>query len=157
MTAPRAKTALVLTGGGARAGYQVGVLKAIRELLPDPHTNPFPILAGTSAGAINAAMLATKADDFAAGVDGLLEVWQNFHAEQVYRSDPIGIAKTAAGWLGALMFGWLTHRAPHSLLDNAPLQDLLMDKVDFIRHTLVIRRGRVPRPHGTTRRLGIRR
>ncbi len=52
------KTALILTGGGARAAYQVGVLKAIRSLLPEPGRNPFPILCGTSAGAINAALLA---------------------------------------------------------------------------------------------------
>jgi predicted acylesterase/phospholipase RssA len=72
MTAPR--TALILTGGGARAGYQVGVLKAIRELLPEPSRNPFPILCGTSAGAINAASMAVWAEDFGAGVDNLLRL-----------------------------------------------------------------------------------
>ena len=133
MSERSAKTALVLTGGGARAAYQVGVLKAIRELLPEPHKNPFPILAGTSAGAINAAVLATSAEDFANGVDGLLDVWQHFHADHVYRADPLGIASTAARWLATLMFGWLTHRSPRSLLDNAPLRKLLVRKVDLSR------------------------
>ena len=59
---PRA--GLVLTGGGARAAYQVGVIKAVRDILQRPARNPFPILCGTSAGAINAACLAAFADDF---------------------------------------------------------------------------------------------
>ncbi len=126
-----ANTALVLTGGGARAAYQVGVLKAIRELLPQPGENPFPILCGTSAGGVNAAVLATRIEDFGSGVERLLDVWQNFHAHHVYRADALGIALTAAGWLGALMFGWLTHRTPKSLLDNAPLRELLARRVDL--------------------------
>ena len=120
-----ANTALVLTGGGARGAYQVGVLKAIRELLPDPVVNPFPILCGASAGAINVASVAAFAEDFSAGVDHLLDVWSNFHAGHVYRADPAGIAKTAASWLGALSVGWIIHRAPRSLLDNTPLRHLL--------------------------------
>lgn len=126
-------TALVLTGGGARAAYQVGVLKAVRELLPKSTPNPFPILAGTSAGAVNAAVLATHARNFAVGVEGLLEVWQNFHADQVYRADPAGIAATALRWLGSLVFGWLTHSSPHSLLDNSPLRGLLERYVNLMR------------------------
>lgn len=125
--------ALVLTGGGARAGYQVGVLKAVRELLAEPAKNPFSILAGTSAGAINAAVLAAQAENFAAGVDGLLDVWLNIHAHKVYRADAAGIGWTAARWLGALMFGWFTHRAPRSLLDNAPLRELLIHRVKLER------------------------
>jgi NTE family protein len=133
MPANNANTALVLTGGGARAAYQVGVLKAVRELLPDPGSNPFPIVCGTSAGAINAAVIATRAEDFSAGVDGLLDVWQNIHAHHVYRADPAGIAKTAASWLGALILGWVIHRAPRSLLDNAPLRRLLERHVDLAK------------------------
>ena len=127
------RAALILTGGGARAAYQVGVLKAVRELLPDPRRNPFPIIFGTSAGAINAASLAVAAEDFGAGVDELIHVWANFHADQVYRADPAGIALTAARWLSALMVGWVTRRAPLSLLDNAPLRRLLGRKIDFSR------------------------
>jgi NTE family protein len=128
-----ANTALVLTGGGARAAYQVGVLKAIRELLPEAKTNPFPILVGTSAGAVNAVVLATHARNFAVAVEGLLEVWQNLHVDQIYRADPAGVAASAWRWLGALMFGWLTHRSPRSLLDNSPLRHLLERHVNLMR------------------------
>jgi NTE family protein len=131
MTESRA--ALVLTGGGARAGYQVGVLKAIRELLPEPRRNPFPILCGTSAGALNAATLAASAEDFGAAVDGLLAVWENFSAHQVYRADAAGIGISGARWLSTLALGWLTHRAPRSLLDNSPLRRLLGDSLDLSR------------------------
>ena len=127
----QSKTALILTGGGARAAYQAGVLKAIREMLPDPKRNPFPIICGTSAGAINAASLAVFAEDFGAGVDHLNHVWGNFHARQVYRADPIGIARSGARWLSALAFGWLTNYAPRSLLDNSPLRALLKRTLDF--------------------------
>jgi NTE family protein len=133
MTAPGGRTALILSGGGARAAYQVGVLKAIRELLPAGAANPFPILCGTSAGAINAATLAVWAEDYARGVDELLDVWENFSANQVYRADPAGIAATGARWLAALMFGWITRRAPRSLLDNDPLRRMLARRLDFSR------------------------
>ena len=126
-------TALVLTGGGARAGYQVGVLKAIRELIPDRSVNPFPILCGTSAGAVNAVALATHADNFSYGVERLLRVWEGFRAEQIYRADPAGIGLTAAHWLGALTLGWLTHSWPRSLLDNSPLRELLKRRIDLAR------------------------
>jgi NTE family protein len=127
------KAALILTGGGARAAYQIGVLKAIRELLPDPAKNPFPILCGTSAGAINAASMAVWAEDFGEGVAQLESVWANFRAGQVYRADPWGIAVSGAAWLSALTVGWLTHRAPRSLLDNHPLRRLLGNLLDFNR------------------------
>lgn len=131
MTESRA--ALVLTGGGARAGYQVGVLKAIREMLPEPRRNPFPILCGTSAGALNAATLAASAEDFGAAVEGLLTVWENFRAHHVYRADAVGIGVSGARWLSTLALGWLTHRAPRSLLDNSPLRRLLSDSLDLGR------------------------
>ncbi|MBI3524042.1 MAG: patatin-like phospholipase family protein [Betaproteobacteria bacterium] len=129
----RSRAALILTGGGARAAYQVGVLAAIREMLPDKKHNPFPILCGTSAGAINAAALATAAEDFGAGVLQLLDIWRNFHAGQVYRADALGIGGTGARWLGALMGGWLVKRGPRALLDNAPLRELLTRHLDFRR------------------------
>lgn len=130
---PVARTALILTGGGARAAYQVGVLKAIRELLPDARRNPFPILCGTSAGAINAATMAVWAEDFGRGVDHLIRVWEGFTASQVYRADALGIGKAGLNWLTTLAIGWLTHRAPRSLLDNAPLRELLAGSLDLDR------------------------
>ena len=132
MTDTTATTGLVLTGGGARAAYQVGVLKAIAHLRRDcqvTQVNPFPVITGTSAGAINAAALASQADDFDAAVGGLCEVWENFHAEQVYRSDSIGVMRTGARWLTMMSLGWIIARwrraKPRSLLDNEPLSMLL--------------------------------
>ena len=130
--ATTATTGLVLTGGGARAAYQVGVLKAIAQIRRDaggPTDNPFPVITGTSAGAINAAALASRADDFDGAVAGLCEVWENFSAEQVYRSDSIGVIRTGARWLTMMSLGWVIARwrraRPRSLLDNTPLAGLL--------------------------------
>jgi NTE family protein len=126
---PRA--GLVLTGGGARAAYQVGVIKAVRDILGNPVTNPFPILCGTSAGAINAATLAVFADDFSRGAANLLEVWEHMHCEHIYRTDAWSIVKSGAQWLSAMML--ISPRNPISLLDNAPLRDMLERNLDFSR------------------------
>ena len=137
----KSRNALVLTGGGARAGYQVGVLKAIRELWPEPRRNPFPILCGTSAGALNAASMAVWAEDFGTGVDKLLNVWENFTAHQVYRADPASMAVSGARWVSTLAVGWLTRHSPRSLLDNSPLRSLLSDSLDFSRIAKSIESG----------------
>ncbi len=126
-----ARTALILSGGGARAAYQVGVLQAIRELHSVSAGNPFPIICGTSAGAVNAAMLACHADNFAAAVDALVTVWRNMHAEHVYRTDLLGMSIAGMRWLSSLLFGWVVEHAPHSLLDNAPLRRLLDQQMHF--------------------------
>jgi NTE family protein len=147
--------ALILMGGGARAGYQVGVLKAVAAILRDARRgldpgiaqghNPFPILVGTSAGAINAAALASGSDHFQDAVARLVAVWENFHAEQVYRSDLLGVVRTGARWLSLLSLGWLVRRSlrarPKSLLDNEPLRDLLGRMIDFARIELALERG----------------
>ena len=131
LISPTSHCGLILTGGGARAAYQVGVLKAVRDLLDAPTHNPFPILCGTSAGAINAAALACGAQHFSQSVTDLLSVWENFNAHQVYRADPIGIGKSGAHWLGAFAAGWLVRSSPKSLLDNAPLRTLLSHSLDL--------------------------
>lgn len=125
------RTALVLPGGGARAAYQAGVLSAIRDMLPDDTVNPFPILCGTSAGAINTATLACNADNFRAAVGTLNDVWRDMHACDVYRSDPIGIGISGASWLSSLALGWFIRRSPKSLLDNEPLRRMLGRRLDF--------------------------
>ncbi len=116
---------LILAGGGARAAYQVGVLKAIADMLPTGAANPFPIICGTSAGAINGAALAIDATRFQYAVRRLTRVWQNFHVEHVFRSDALGIAKSGAHWLAAFLSGGLGRFNPHALLDRAPLEQLL--------------------------------
>ena len=124
------KIGLVLTGGGARAAYQVGVLKAVRDIQSGSQ-NPFGIICGTSAGAVNAAALAVYADDFNAGVAHLLSVWENFRVHHVYRSDLVGIASGGAQWLGSLML--LRRSSPASLLDNQPLGRMLSSSLAFSR------------------------
>jgi NTE family protein len=126
---PRA--GLVLTGGGARAAYQVGVVKAVRDILGNPERNPFPILCGTSAGAINVASLAAYADDFKRAVGNLIEFWENMRCEHIYRTDSWSILKSGMRWLGAMML--LSRHNPVSLLDNAPLRDMLERTLPFER------------------------
>ena len=125
------KVGVILTGGGARAAYQVGVLWAISRLLPRNAPNPFPIICGTSAGAINAAALAINATGFRAGVGRLMAVWRNFHVDQVYRSDPAGVFVSGARWIAALLVGGLGKHNPVSLLDNSPIKELLRSKLEF--------------------------
>jgi len=127
----RPRAGLVLTGGGARAAYQVGVVKAVRDVLGNPVKNPFPILCGTSAGAINAATLAAHADDFTRAVAQLLEVWEHMRCELVYRTDFSSIVKSGARWLASLML--LSRHSPVSLLDNAPLREMLDKGLPFAR------------------------
>ncbi len=130
-------TGLVLTGGGARAAYQVGVLKAIARIRREseaPRGNPFPVIAGTSAGAINSTALACHSHDFDAAVRRLVHVWRHFHADQVYRADSIGVIRAGAGWLTMMSIGWVIARwkraRPRSLLDNQPLGTLLERFID---------------------------
>ena len=124
-------TALVLTGGGARAAYQVGVLLAVAKLSNNRRQNPFPILCGTSAGAINATSIACLADNFGKAVSVLASFWRNMHAGDIYRADPLGIGISGAHWLTTLTMGWLIRNPPRSLLDNAPLRELLTRHLDF--------------------------
>lgn len=126
-------TGLLLAGGGARAAYQVGVLKAVAALLPRRSAMPFRVVSGTSAGAINGTALAIHAANFQIGVQRLVGVWENFHAEQVFRTDAAGVFATGARWLTAMMFGGLGKYNPHALLDRTPLHGLLGDKLAFER------------------------
>jgi NTE family protein len=134
-------TGLVLSGGGARAAYQVGVLRAIARLRrgsgASQRRSPFGVICGTSAGAINAAALACNADQFDAAVEAIAQVWQDFRAEQVYRADSLGVIRSGAQWLTMLSLGWLLARwrrsKPRSLLDNAPLGELLAQMVPLQR------------------------
>lgn len=145
-------TGLLLTGGGARAAYQVGVLEAVAEIRrgagPAVGTgNPFPVITGTSAGAINAAALACGADDFDGVVANIAQVWSNFRAEQVYRADSLSVIGSGARWrmllgLGRVAANWMRIK-PRSLLDNAPLADLLQRMVPLDRLPQLMQQGHV--------------
>ncbi|MEL7536018.1 MAG: patatin-like phospholipase family protein [Pseudomonadota bacterium] len=135
------KLALVLPGGGARCAFQVGVLKAIAELLPRTAHNPFQILSGTSAGAINATVLASKARRLRFAAGELERVWGGFRVDQVFLSDAWTMLKTSAHWTAAIMTGGLGQRNPRSLLNNAPLRELLRRNVPFDNIRRSIDRG----------------
>jgi NTE family protein len=137
----RPKVGLIMTGGGARAAYQVGVLRALTELLPDDAQSPFPIICGTSAGAINAAVLAMDAPDFRRGVRRLMMVWKNFRVHHVYRADPWGAFGNSARWIYTALTGGVFSRRPVSLLDNTPLAELLGRYLDFSAIQRVIDAG----------------
>lgn len=124
-------TGLILTGGGARAAYQVGVLLAVAKLSSNSHHNPFPILCGTSAGAINAASVACLADNFGKAVSILAGVWRDMRVSDIYRADTLGVGISGIRWLSQLAFGWLIRNPPNSLLDNSPLGELLTRHLDF--------------------------
>lgn len=141
-------TALVLSGGGARAAYQVGVLRAIARLRRDAMgarsrvMSPFGVICGTSAGAINAAALACHADRFEASIEVIAKVWENFSADQVYRADALGMISSGARWLTMLSLGWVIARwrraRPRSMLDNEPLAELLARLVPLERLPLML-------------------
>ena len=129
MTESAPRPALMLPGGGARGAYQVGVLKAMAEYLPGPES-PFRIIAGTSAGAINAAVMASHADDFAFGAKRLGEFWGNFRCHHIYRTGWLHNMGTGLHWLASMTLGGLGIANPKSLLDNRPLGRLLERELD---------------------------
>jgi NTE family protein len=132
---------LILPGGGARGAYQVGVFQAVAELLPAGARNPFQVIAGTSAGAINAAVLAARAHRFDQAAEELNQVWRNFRAHHVYRTDAATMLRGSLRWLAALVGGGLGEHNPRSLLDWSPLQSLLAEQISFQRIRRGIRRG----------------
>ncbi|MEY4847615.1 MAG: hypothetical protein RLZZ36_728, partial [Pseudomonadota bacterium] len=103
----RRQTALVLSGGGARAAYQVGVLKALAEIWPEERP-PYDVIVGTSAGAVCAAVLATHADDWRMGIQRLEAVWANFSVEQVFHAGLPSMVGAGLRWaLSAISGGRL--------------------------------------------------
>ena len=135
------KTGLVLPGGGARGAFQVGVLKALAELLPARAMSPFPVLSGTSAGAINSVVLATKARNFRTAVQELEGVWGNFRSEQVFRTDALTMLRSSLHWAAAIVLGGFIVGMPKSLLDNGPLRALLSRNLRFPRIQTAVERG----------------
>jgi NTE family protein len=125
----RPTVGLVLTGGGSRSAYQVGVLLALAEMLPRAR-NPFQVIVGTSAGAVAASVLAAEAHHWRRAVAGLERVWANFQSSQVFHVDARHMLRAGAHWVLALMSGGMVLSPPKSLLDNTPLRELLSVHVD---------------------------
>ena len=127
------RTGLVLPGGGARGAFQVGVLKAIADMLPHGSTNPFAVISGTSAGAINSVVLASRARRFRVAVAELNRVWGHFESRHVFKTDHWTMFKSSLHWLTTIVLGGNLVGAPVSLLDNSPLRALLARNVRFPR------------------------
>ncbi len=135
------KNALVLTGGGARAAYQVGVLSAIAKFVPRNHGIPFPILCGTSAGAINTTALGCYASCFHLGIKKLEWVWKNLDTAKIYHNDAQGVfGHIGRGMLASFQADY-ANKLPRSLLNNTPLRELLKQVMDFKRIDHNILRG----------------
>jgi len=137
----KVKTALVMPGGGARGAFQVGVLKAIAELLPKGSQNPFAVISGTSAGAVNSVVLASKARRFRVATAELERVWANFRCHHVYRTDHLTMLKSSMHWLSSMVLGGWLVGTPKSLLDNSPLRAVLSRNVRFPRIQDAIENG----------------
>ncbi len=128
---PHSTAGLILPGGGARGAYQAGALKAIAEIVGG-RRNPFPVIAGASVGAINAAALASQASDYRQGVIHLAEFWEGLRVSDIYRTDIGSVALRGLHWMAAITpLAGLGIKAPRALLDNAPLRDLLQRNIDF--------------------------
>ncbi|CUB03444.1 patatin-like phospholipase family protein [Marinomonas fungiae] len=124
------KSALLLSGGGARGAYQIGVLQAVAKLVPQHRSIPFPILCGTSAGALNAALLATCASNFNRGVRDLTYIWSNLTTDQVYQVSRWPIASSITRSIANI---FLSQRNGNqlSLMTNSPLEELLLHHLNL--------------------------
>lgn len=134
---------LVLTGGGARGAYQAGAILAISEILPRS-TLPFPVLAGSSAGSINVAYLGSRADAFPQAARDLADMWTDLEPSKVFRTDAATLARTGVDWIEDLGFGgWIGTGRGKSLLDTAPLRELLQTQFDAAALAHHVAAGRV--------------
>jgi len=136
---------LVVTGGGARGAYQAGVLKRIGEIKRvQTHGNPFPIIGGASAGAINGSALAVGSDDFALATQVIARLWSELKPSDVFRCDLLSQTRTSLAWILDLSFGGIVGGGnARSLLDATPLRRYLNKHLDCDRIQDNIKRGHV--------------
>jgi NTE family protein len=134
---------LVMTGGGARGAYQAGVLKRIGEIpRVQAGGNPFPIIGGTSAGAVNGSALAAGSDDFASATQVLAGLWSRLKPTDVFRCDVLAQTRNSITWILDLSFGAILGGGnARSLLDASPLRHYLHAHLDCDRIQDNIRRG----------------
>ena len=134
---------LVMTGGGARGAYQAGILKRIGEIKRvQRHGNPFPIIGGSSAGAINGAALAVGSDDFALATKVLARGWSNLRPSNIFRCDVLSQAHNSLTWILDLSFGAILGGGnARCLLDATPLRHFLNTQLRCERIQDNIKRG----------------
>ena len=125
------KTALVLSGGGARGAYQVGVLKAIADMHPKHASNPFSIISGTSAGAINAVALASSANNFRLGVKKVEKIWATLHVNRVVKASAVELLKNGLKLSASFFNKGVARGRPLALLNNDPLREMLSQVIRF--------------------------
>ncbi len=140
-TVEKPNVGLILPGGGARGAYQVGVLKAIEELLPAGSASPFPVVTGTSAGSLNASMVASRSSNYTDGMRRLEGMWKNLHMDMVVRTEVSVALKTGAAWMWSFASRGSMDSPPRSLLDNSPLRSLLENHVNLARMRQCIETG----------------
>jgi NTE family protein len=122
LTNPRG-LGLVLSGGGARGAYQVGVLQYLAREFPSAIPE---ILTGVSAGAINAAFIASRQEPFVEKLDELAEMWSNLRIDEVFRVDGQDLLWRALRWSGRLISGGKSPLPPaKSMVDTKPLREVL--------------------------------
>jgi NTE family protein len=131
MTLPHAETAVVLSGGGARAAYQIGALRGVARILGRQTQSPFGIITGTSAGAINAAALAANAEHWRRGIARALCLWRNITVDDVYEADLSSVSMYGMRWLASVLVGERGPSKAASMLDNTPLRGLLERALDL--------------------------
>lgn len=134
---------LVLTGGGARAAYQVGALQALARIA-GPGPLPFGVVSGISAGAINGIVLATGAEDFARAAGRLTATWSSLTPDRIYRTDSLRLVTTGARWVRDLSIGGLVGKSGvNSLLDPSPLRELVASQIPLGRMRKNLSAGRL--------------
>jgi len=124
---------LILPGGGARNAYQTGVLKALAEILPGNSPNPFPVISGTSSGALNAAILASNATQFSEGISRMIGIWENFHCGKIFQVDSWTALKSGLRWTSSFATAGLGRSAPRALLNNTPQREFIESHIRLAR------------------------
>jgi NTE family protein len=125
---------IVMTGGGARAAYQVGFMRYVARRFPDLR---FPYITGVSAGAINAALLASHHGSFFQAVQELSELWGNLTVQDVYRTDTRSLVTNAVRWLRQLGSGGIgSAKLVRGLVDTDPLRQYLSEVLHCVNGEL---------------------
>lgn len=135
------ETGVVLTGGGARAAYQIGVLRAVSDMYPD-WEHPFRVIVGTSAGAINALAIASGGGIFRHNISRLERIWSELSVDKIFRTHTYDVLRNVTGLARKLFSGGVSD-LPLSLLNNDPLHKLLSKELDFDEVHRTIADGRL--------------
>lgn len=143
--------ALVLNGAGARTAYQVGALKALGEIFPQPKS-PFGIICGTSAGSINGAYLSSRADQWNTATLSLAQIWEKLSLDQVFETNGYSLTRISSTWISRVISGDFlkTHKSSNYMLDTKPLAKLLSHKIDFSAIGKQIKKGNLQAVSFTT-------